>query len=353
MDKTMKAVAFARYGGPEVLEYVDLPIPQIGPGEALVKVHAVALNGYDLMARSGRYRPNREKFPHVLGGDLAGELADVDPAAGLDLAPGARVTAWWVVPCGVCEECITGHPNRCALNYRYLGAHLHGANAQYVKLPAFNLIPLPDNIAFEEAAAFPQVFGTAWHMLIGRARLGAGETVLINSASSGVSMAAIQIAKLAGAYVYATSSAEWKLKRARELGADEVINYNEVDFQQEIMRRTGKRGVDVVVEHVGGDFLDKSIRSLTRGGRLVTVGGTRSYECSIQVNYIFHKELQVIGSNSATKRDLEVMMPLLAAGKLKPVVDRVFPLHAAAEAHRYLEQGKQFGKVVLRVEHGA
>jgi NADPH:quinone reductase-like Zn-dependent oxidoreductase len=166
-------------------------------------------------------------------------------------------------------------------------------------------------------------------------------------------MAAIQIAKLAGAYVYATSSAEWKLKRARELGADEVINYNEVDFQQEIMRRTGKRGVDVVVEHVGGDFLDKSIRSLTRGGRLVTVGGTRSYECSIQVNYIFHKELQVIGSNSATKRDLEVMMPLLAAGKLKPVVDRVFPLHAAAEAHRYLEQGKQFGKVVLRVEHGA
>jgi NADPH:quinone reductase-like Zn-dependent oxidoreductase len=222
-----------------------------------------------------------------------------------------------------------------------------------VKLPAFNLIPLPDNIAFEEAAAFPQVFGTAWHMLIGRARLGAGETVLINSASSGVSMAAIQIAKLAGAYVYATSSAEWKLERARELGADEVINYNEVDFQQEIMRRTGKRGVDVVVEHVGGDFLDKSIRSLTRGGRLVTVGGTRSYECSIQVNYIFHKELQVIGSNSATKRDLEVMMPLLAAGKLKPVVDRVFPLHAAAEAHRYLEQGKQFGKVVLRVEHGA
>jgi NADPH:quinone reductase-like Zn-dependent oxidoreductase len=266
---------------------------------------------------------------------------------------GQRVTAWWVVPCGRCEQCTSGHPNRCALDYKYLGAHLPGAYAQYVKLPAVNLLALPDTLTWEEGAAFPTAFGTAWHMLITTARLQPGESVLIHAASSGVSTAAIQIARTVGAYVYTTSSEEWKLERARAIGADETINYRTHDFQAEIMRRTGKRGVDVVVEHVGGDFLDKSIRSLTRGGRLVTVGGTRSYECSIQVNYIFHKELQVIGSNSATKRDLEVMMPLLAAGKLKPVVDRVFPLHAAAEAHRYLEQGKQFGKVVLRVEHGA
>ena len=181
-------------------------------------------------------------------------------------------------------------------------------------------------------------------------RLQAGEAVLINSVSSGVSMAAIQICKLAGAYVYTTSSADWKLQKAKELKADETINYNEVDFVDEIMKRTNKRGVDVVVEHVGGDFLDKSIRCLTRGGRLITVGGTKSYECTIAVNYIFHKELQIVGSNSATKHDLEVMMPLLAEGKLKTVIDRVFPLSEAAEAHRYLESAKQFGKVILRVQ---
>ena len=154
-------------------------------------------------------------------------------------------------------------------------------------------------------------------MLIDRGKLRAGETVLVNSASSGVSMAAIQICKLAGAYVYTTSSADWKLERAKELGADEVINYNEVDFVDEILRRTSKRGVDLVVEHVGGDFLDKSIRCLTRGGRVVTVGGTKSYDCNVPVNYIFHKELAIIGSNSATKHDLEVMMPLLGEGKLQ------------------------------------
>jgi NADPH:quinone reductase-like Zn-dependent oxidoreductase len=164
-------------------------------------------------------------------------------------------------------------------------------------------------------------------------------------------MAAIQICKLAGGYVYATSSADWKLVRAKELGADEVINYNSIDFVDEILRRTNKRGVDLVVEHVGGDFLDKSIRCLTRGGRVVTVGGTKSYDCKISINYIFHKELKLIGSNSATKHDLEVMMPLLGSGKLKTVIDKVFPLQAAADAHRYLEAARQFGKVILRVDH--
>jgi NADPH:quinone reductase-like Zn-dependent oxidoreductase len=163
-------------------------------------------------------------------------------------------------------------------------------------------------------------------------------------------MAAIQICKNLGAYVYASSSADWKLERAKELGADEVINYNETDFVEEIMKRTGKRGVDVVIEHVGGDFLGKSVKCLTRGGRVVTVGGTKSYQCDVEVNYIFHKELSIIGSNSATKHDLQAMMPLLGSGKLKAVIDRVFPLQEAAEAHRYLESAKQFGKVILKVE---
>ena len=351
IPKTMKAAIFEQYGGPEVLRYADVPVPQLARGEALVKVHAVALNGYDLMARAGRYKPNKGKFPHILGGDFGGEIAALGPETVSDLPIGARVTSWWILPCGRCEQCMAGYHNRCARDYRYLGAHVPGAYAQYVKLPADHLIPLPDSVSYEQAAAFPNAFGTAWHMLIDRANLRPGDTVLVNSASSGVSMAAIQICKLTGAYVYATSSAAWKLEKAKELGADETINYNEVDFVAEILQRTTKRGVDVVVEHVGGDFLDKSIRCLTRGGRLVTVGGTKSYECTIAVNYIFHKELQIIGSNSATKHDLEVMMPLLGSGKLRTIIDRIFPLKDAVEAHRYLESAKQFGKVLLRVEH--
>lgn len=346
----MKAVVFEKYGDPDVLRFTDFPQPQPRRGEALVKVHAVGLNGYDLMARAGRYKPNKGRFPHILGGDFGGELVALGPETSCDLPFGARVTSWWILPCGRCEQCMAGHQNRCASNYRYLGAHEHGAYAQFVKLPADHLIPLPASVSFEQAAAFPNAFGTAWHMLIDRGKLCAGETVLVNSASSGVSMAAIQIAKLAGAHVYTTSSADWKLDRAKELGADELINYNRVDFVDEVLKRTDKRGVDLVVEHVGGDFLDKSIRCLTRGGRVVTVGGTKSYECTIPVNYIFHKELAIIGSNSATKHDLEVMMPLLGSGKLKTVIDRVFPLREAAEAHRYLEAGKQFGKVVLHVD---
>ena len=347
----MKAVILEQYGDPDVLKFTDFPTPRPQRGEALVKVHAVSLNGYDLMARSGRYKPNRGKFPHILGGDFGGELVELGPDTECDLPPGTRVTSWWVLPCKRCEQCMSGHPNRCARDYRYLGAHEHGAYAQYVKLPADHLIPLPASVTFEQAAAFPNAFGTAWHMLVDRGKLCAGETVLVNSASSGVSMAAIQICKLAGAYVYTTSSAAWKLERAKELGADEVINYNEVDFVDEILKRTNKRGVDLVVEHVGGDFLEKSIRCLTRGGRVVTVGGTKSYDCKVPVNYVFHKELSIIGSNSATKHDLEVMMPLLGEGKLRTVIDRVFPLQEAVEAHRYLESAKQFGKVLLRVEH--
>ena len=352
MSNKMNAVVYEAYGDPEVLRYVeDFPVPQPGPTEALVEVHAVGLNGYDLMARAGRYKPNRGVFPHILGGDFGGVLKALGPDSQTDLALGTRVTAWWVIACGVCDQCLSGHHNRCSLNYRYLGAHLRGAYAQYVTLPAINLIPLPDTLSYEEAAAFPNAFGTAWHMLMVRASLQAGETVLVNSASSGVGMAAIQIAKLAGAYVFATSSAGWKLEKAKELGADETINYNDCDFTDEIIARTGKRGVDVVVEHVGGDILDKSVRCLTRGGRLVTVGGTKSYDCEVKVNYIFHKELSIIGSNSATKRDLQLMMPFLADGRLKCVIDKVFPLQDAVEAHRYLEGAQQFGKVVLKIDH--
>lgn len=347
---TMKATVYSQYGGPEVLRYAEVPRPQLGPGDTIVKVHAVALNAFDLMARSGRYKPN-PRFPHILGSDFGGEVAEIDPDAGVPVGIGERVTAWWVVPCWRCEQCLAGHPNRCALDYKYLGAHLPGAYAQYVRLPAVNLIRIPDNMSWEQAAAFPTAFGTAWHMLVTNAHLRPGETVLIHAASAGGSTAAIQIAKLIGAYVFVTASSDWKLERAKELGADEGINYVTQDFQQEIMRRTGKRGVDVVFEHVGGDVWEKSVRSLTRGGRLVTTGGTASYDVSMNVAYVFHKELKLIGSNSATKGELEVMMPLVQEGKLRPVIDRVFALEDAAAAHRYMESRKHFGKVILRVYH--
>jgi NADPH:quinone reductase-like Zn-dependent oxidoreductase len=349
MANSMKAAIYSEYGGPEVLRHADVPRPTRGPGEAVVRVRAVSLNAFDLMARAGRYRPNRG-FPHILGSDFAGEIEEIDPGAGVALAPGQRVTAWWVVPCGRCEQCATGHPNRCALDYKYLGAHLPGAYAEYVKLPAVNLIPLPESVGWEEGAAFPTAYGTAWHMLVTTADLRPGETVLIHAASSGVSTAAIQIAKLIGAYVYATGSSPAKLERARAIGADETIDYVTQDFQAEIMRRTAKRGVDVVVEHVGGEVWDKSIRSLTRGGRLVTTGGTATYDVTMNVAYVFHKELRLLGANSTTRRELEVQMPLLARGTLRPVVDRVFPLAEAADAHRYMAARQHFGKIVLRVE---
>jgi NADPH:quinone reductase-like Zn-dependent oxidoreductase len=350
IPQTMKAAIFNQYGGPEVLHYGEVPVPQPGRGEALMRVSAVGINGYDLMARAGRYKPNRGKFPHILGGDFGGELVALGPEAKCDVPIGSRVTSWSLLPCGYCEQCIGGFPNRCARDYRYLGAHEPGAYAQFVKWPAHHVIPLPANVSFEQAAAFPVVFGTAWRM-IARAGVRPGETVLINAASAGVSIAAIQICKLIGAYVYATSSAAWKLEKAKQIGADEVINYNETDFADEIVKRTKKRGVDVVIEHVGGDFLGKSIRCLTRGGRLVTTGGTKSYDCQIELNYIFHKELKIIGSNSFTKLDVQAVLALLGQGRLRTVIDKVFPLQEAAEAHRYVEAAKQFGKVVLRVEH--
>lgn len=346
--QTMKAAIFESYGGPEVLHLAQVPRPVPGPGEALVRVHAVALNGFDLMARQGRYKPNKGRFPHILGGDFAGELVELGAGARTDLIPGARVTAWSILPCGICEQCRNGFPNRCARDYRYLGAHEPGGSAEFIKLPAANLIALPDAVDDLRAAAFPVAYGTAWRM-VKRADVRPGETVVINAASSGVSLAAIQICKLAGAHVIATSTADWKLDRVREIGADEVINSADTDMVAEVMARTGKRGVDVVIEHVGGDYLDKSIRCLTRGGRLVTTGGTKSYECTINVSYVFHKELNILGSNSFNKTDLETMIPLLAAGKLDPVIDRVFPLADAAEAHRYLETASQFGKVLLEI----
>ncbi|MBI2368658.1 MAG: zinc-binding dehydrogenase [Deltaproteobacteria bacterium] len=340
----MKAAAMYEYGGLDVLKYGEIETPRLGPRDVLVKVRATGLNYFDIMVRDGRYRAN-PSFPHVLGEDISGEVAEVG-AEVTGWTPGQPVLVYAAVGCGQCEQCLKGEVNIC-IRYRYFGAHLWGGYAQYARVPAANLIALPAGVGYEEAAAFPVTFLTSWHMLVTRANVRPGEDVLIHAAGSGVGIAGVQIAKLCGARVIATAGTDEKLDRARELGADEVINYRKQDFYEEVRRITGKRGVDVVFEHIGTDVWDKSVRCLTRGGRLVTCGGTSGYQVTTDVAYIFHKQLQIIGSNHGTKPELETLVKLLEARKLRSVVDKVYPLKEAQEAQAYLEERKNFGKVLL------
>ena len=345
----MWANVFHEYGGLDVLRYEQVPRPAVGRDDVLIAIRATGVNAFDLMVREGRYRPNKT-FPHILGEDIAGIVTEVGSEVREPLRVGQRVFVYAAVGCGRCQMCLAGSPNVC-VQYQYFGAHLPGGYAQYVVVPAFNAVPVPDGISFEEGAAFVLNFLTSWHMLVTRAQVRPGETVLVLAAGSGIGIAALQILKLAGARTIATASTDEKLQRAHALGADALINYREQDFQKEVMRLTGKRGVDVVFEHVGSTTWDQSVRSLTRGGRLVTCGGTAGYDVTMNVAHVFHKELTLIGSNHGTKPELLAMLPLLAAGKLRPVVDRVFPLKDARAAHEYIQDRRVFGKVVLVPEH--
>lgn len=348
-DGRMWASVFHEYGGLDVLRYERVPRPTVGRDDVLIQVQATGVNAFDLMVREGRYRPNKT-FPHILGEDIAGVVAAVGPEVQDPLRVGQPVCVYAAVGCGRCGMCLAGSPNVC-VHYQYFGAHLPGGYAQYVAVPAFNVVPLPEGITFPEGAAFVLNFLTSWHMLVTRAQVRPGDTVLVLAAGSGIGIAAIQILRLAGAHIIATASTDEKLQRARALGADDLINYQQQDFQKEVMRLTSKRGVDVVFEHVGSTTWDQSVRSLTRGGRLVTCGGTAGYDVTMNVAHVFHKELTIIGSNHGTKPELLAMLPLLAAGKLRPVVDKVFPLQDARAAHAYIQDRRVFGKVVLVPEH--
>lgn len=344
----MKAVVFHEYGGIGVLRYEDIETPKLGPRDVLVKVRATALNYYDVMTRAGTYRPN-ERLPHILGGDIAGDVAEVGSEV-THLKPQDPVVVYAALGCGHCEQCLVGEPN-CCVDYRYVGAHVWGGYAQYVKVPEENLVPLYQGMSYEAAAACNITFLTSWHMLVTRANLRSGEDLLVLSAASGIGVAAVQIGRLMGCRVIACVGSDDKFSRLRELGADVLINYRTDDFYQEVMKVTGKRGVDVVFENTGTETWDRAVRSLTRMGRLVTCGGTSGYQVTTDVNYIFHKQLSIIGSNHGTKRELQTLVKLLEAGKLRPVVDRVLPLTEAQEGHRILEGRKVFGKVVLVPEH--
>src|SRR6202030_1644589 len=305
-----------------------------------------ALNHLDLWVRGGL--PNVPiPLPHIPGSDVAGEIAKIGSEV-TAVRVGQKVVLAPGVSCGKCAACVSGQDNRCR-QFTNLGYMIDGGGAEFVRVPEVNCLPYPENLSFEEAAAIPLVFQTAWHMLIARAQLQPGETVLVLGAGSGVGSAAIQVAKFFGARVITTAGSHAKLEKARQLGADYVINHKTHKIRDEVRRITNKRGVDVVFEHVGSATWDDSFASLALVGRLVTCGNTTGYDAKIDLRFLFSRQLSLLGSYMGVKSELLTIMKLVSAGHLKPVVDRVFPLQEAAAAHAYLESGQQFGKVVLKI----
>jgi NADPH:quinone reductase-like Zn-dependent oxidoreductase len=337
----MKAARFHEHGGPDVLRYEDAPDPQPAPGRAIVRVKACALNHLDLWERRGIERV-AIPLPHISGSDVAGEVAHSST-----LPAGTRVMLQPGLRCGVCPACRAGRDNRC-VSYDVLGLQSDGGYAEFVAVPEENLIAIPDSIGFVDAAAFPLVFLTAWHMLVDRAALTEGEAVLVLAGASGVGQAAIQIARHFGARVFATS-APHKADRCRELGAELVFDHYSGDFAREVRRATSGRGVEVVVEHVGEATWDRSVRALASGGRLVTCGATTGPRAAIDLRHLFARQLSLLGSYMGTFADLRQAAALFFDGTLRPVIDEVFPLARAADAQRRLENKEQFGKVVLAV----
>ena len=340
----MKAVLFRRHGSPEVLEYTDVPDPSPGPGEVLIRVKACALNHLDLWLRRG-LPAYRLTLPHISGCDVSGIVERVG-AGVARVKAGDRVVLAPGISCGRCDACRTGQDNLCA-TFGIRGAAVPGGYAELAGARAEEAIPLPERLSFEEAAAFPLVFLTAWHMLVGRARLQAGESVLIHAAGSGVGHAAVQIAKHRKATVYATVGSEAKVQKAKALGADEVINYRQDDFEARVKALTGGRGVDVVVDHIGPDTWDGNLRLLAKGGRLVTCGATSGPHVTLDLRYVFSRQLSVLGSMMGTRSELDAVARLVVDGTLRPVVDTAFPLRKARQAQERMAARNVFGKLVL------
>ena len=346
MTQTIKAIILDEHGGPEVLHEREVPAPRAGPHVVVVDVHACALNRLDIWVRGGL--PNlRLEYPHILGSDVAGVVREVGP--GVDEALiGREVVLNPGVSCGRCEACLSGWDNLCP-SYRILGENTQGGYAERIAVPATNLVNKPAGLSMIEAAAFPLTFLTAWQMLMVRAELGPGETVLIHAAGSGVGSAGLQIAKRCGARVIALASTDAKLAKARELGADETVRSSDEDWPRQVraLPGVGRRGVDVVFEHVGQATWTDSIKLCRKGGRVVTCGASSGWDARTDLRHVFFRQIQILGSTMGSKANLFRIARLIEAGELRPVVDRVFPLAEAAQAHRYLDRREQFGKVVL------
>ena len=342
----MKALAFYEHGGIEKLQIVDLPKPTIGADDVLINVKASALNRLDLFVREG-LAGLKLPLPHIPGSDGAGIIAEIG-ANVRNLKVGQRVTINPGLSCGACEFCLAGEQSLCR-EFKILGEHCAGTAADFVCVPAVNVLPIPDDFPFEQAAAAPLVFLTAWRALMSRAQVRAGEDVLILGAGGGASTAAIRIAKKAGARVFVTSSSDEKLQKAKQIGADVLINYSTQEWDKEVYKSTNKRGVDVVFESVGAATWLKAIRALRRGGRLVTIGATTGPNPQEEIRQIFWKQVDILGSTMSNQREFREVMKLVLRGELKPVIDVVLPLERAQDAHARLAKGEQFGKIVLTV----
>ncbi len=341
----MKAVIFEHHGGPEVLQYTDFPTPEPGPGQVQVQIHAAALNRLDVWVRNG-WPGIRLDYPHIPGADGAGVVSAIGPGV-TSCRVGDRVVINSNLSDGTCEFCQAGHDNMCA-RWALLGETVRGAYAEYVVVPDRNVLALPADFPFDQAAAASLVFLTAWHSLITRGKLQRGESILIVGAGGGVNIASLQIAKYIGAKVYVVGSTMTKLKRAEELGADELIDRSrDVDWAKAVYSLTNKRGIDVVVDNVGAGTLPLSLRAAAKGGRILTVGNTGGPKIEIDNRYMFAKHLTYIGSTMGTRADFAQVMGLIFEGQLRPVIDETFALRDARRAHERMEQGEFFGKIVL------
>ncbi len=337
----MKAVRIHQFGGPEVLTYEEVPDPQPRKDQVLVRVRACALNHLDIWVRKGL--PG-VKLPHILGSDVAGEIVKMGEYVS-GFKAGQRVLLSPMHYCGHCVKCIAGLQNQCP-EFTVLGNGVDGGNCELIAVPAANVIPIPNSLDFNQAASVPLVFVTTWHMLVGRAGIRPGQTVLVLGASSGVGIAAIQIAKLFQCRVITTAGDETKLVKGRELGADYGINHYKQKISEEV-RKITKEGVDIVVEHVGAATWDESVRSLKSGGTLVTCGATTGPNVGVDLRHLFARQLSLLGSYMGTMGELHEVLKHVFAGRLKPVVDRVFPLTEIRAAHEYLEKSQMFGKLVV------
>lgn len=344
----MRAVRIHEHGAVDVLRYeTELPDLQPGSREVLIRIHACALNRLDLWVRNG-IPAYQTSLPHILGSDIAGEIVEVGMSV-RNWHIGDQVILNPVVSCGTCQYCKTGRDNLCEI-VQVLGAHRAGGYADYIVVPERNLHAKPKNLSFEEAAAVPLVFLTAWHMLIKRARMLPGEWVLVMGASSGVGSAAIQIAKMLGALVIATAGSEEKMERARQIGADEVVNHYDPEWHKHIIEKSEGSRMDIIIEHIGEAVFERCVKLLGKGGRLITCGATTGAKGNIDLRYVYSRELEIHGSYIGTNAEMKKLLEYVSRGKLTPVVDSVFPLEEAASAQEKMENRDFFGKIVLKMD---
>ena len=342
----MKAVLFREHGGPVKLSYEDLPTPTIGAEDVLVRVRACALNHLDIWVRQGN-PAYPMPLPHVSGSDVAGVVEQVGPHVD-GITVGQRVFLSPGVSCWRCDACLAGRDNFCR-SYGIIGALMHGGYAEYVKVPFRNVLPIPENLSFEQAAAFPLVSVTASHMLFAQAGLQNGEKVLIMGAGSGVGTMAVQMAKFAGARVITTVGSDDKIPKAVILGADAVINHAREKVSERVKLLTEGRGVDVVIEHVGPEVWDSCLASLAKGGRLITCGATTGAEVKLDLRYLYSRQYTIKGSYMGTRAELVKVAELMGQGRLISVIDRTYPLQEARAAQELMISRKFFGKIVLTV----